>query len=153
MVGQWLAKVSSDWLVWKSVRPIYIETNSINDCSVQKDAGAVWLIWQLASNTVKWWLTAKGILKSQSKTQSFSGNTAQAKVVAKVMSSCRRCTCSLYVNSCIKNKNTHHCCLQGQLCDHHLWFWLSRNLGFAESLEKYIMINDVMSYSQKMDVT
>ena len=41
-------------------------------------------------------------------------------------------------------------CLQGQLCDQHLWFWLSQNLiGIIESLSNHVMNNDDMSYSQK----
>ena len=50
-VEQWLAKVASDWLVWKSVWQIHFEANSKNDFSV-KNHGLVWLVSKLISSTV-----------------------------------------------------------------------------------------------------
>ena len=43
-VRQWLAKINSKWLVWKSVRLIYIETNSRNDCSIWTEKSRFGLI-------------------------------------------------------------------------------------------------------------
>ena len=49
----------------------------------------------------------------------------------------------------------YYCCLQGQLCDHRLWFWWSGNLIRICRItceSRHIMNNDVKSCSQKFMV-